>query len=336
MPRLALLAFALVVGCGAQQASRTTATLFETPEADMARQLAPDLYARAEAARSKADAARGRRADGELVDYRRETELWLSAAVVESERIELERRRIELQREEERWAKQLARDQDAAAVVATDISRYQAQRVALREAERISSLGDSPTADDATLDAVLTRVRLNLALARALGASDAQLRALDARADAMARDRPRSANVAEELLLDTEALIGEMRTQWPEPRPGAAIDLVETASVTGFAADRTSTGVVVRSDRFFGADGRLSPAAVKRFEGLLAAFPHGPVACQVAVPQVQSEVWSRRVAVLVDRLLRIDNPSRVSTGMVETDALSAGTVQCTFAAYRGP
>ncbi len=336
MRRLVLLASVLVIGCGAQQATRTTATLFETPEAEMARRLAPDLYARAEAARSKADAARGRRDDGELDDYRRETELWLSAAVVESERIELERRRTELQREEERWAKQLARDQEASAVVATDISRYQAQRVALREAERISSLGDSPTTDDATLDAVLTRVRLNLALAQALGASDAQLRSLEARADAMARDRPRSADVAEQLLLETEALIGEMRTQWPEPRPGAAIDLVETAWVTGFAADRASTGVVVRSDRFFDADGRLSPAAVRRFEGLLAAFPHGPVACQVAVPQVQSEVWSRRVAVLVDRLRRIENPSRVSTGMVETDALSAGTVQCTFAAYRGP
>ena len=336
MLRPVLLASVVLLGCGAQQGARSTATLFETPEAEMARQLAPDLYARAEAARSKADAARGRRDDGELDDYRRETELWLSAAVVEAERIELERRRLELQREEERWSSQLARDQEASAVVATDISRYQAQRVALREAERISSLGDSPTADDATLDAVLTRVRLNLALAEALGASEAQLRALDARANAMARERPRSSIIAEELLLDTEALIGQMRQQWPEPRPGAAIDLVETAWVTGFAADRTGTGVVIRSDRFFRSDGELSPAAIKRFEGLLAAFPHGPVACQVAVPQAGSQLWTRRVALLVDRLRRIENPSRVSTSMVETTALPAGTVQCTFAAYRGP
>ena len=29
-----------------------------------------------------------------------------------------------------------------------------------------------------------------------------------------------------------------MRAQWPEPRPGASTELVETALVTGFAADR--------------------------------------------------------------------------------------------------
>jgi hypothetical protein len=334
--RLALMGCVLALGCAAQQATRTTATLFETPEAELARELAPDLYGLAEAARAKADAARGRREEGELDDYRQETELWLSAAVAEAERIQLERHRIELQREEERWAKQLARDQEASAVVATDISRYQAQRVALREAERVSSLGQSPTTDDATLDAVLTRVRLNLALAKSLGASEAQVRSLEKRADAMALNRPRSAKVAEALLLDTEELIGKMRTQWPEPRPGASTELVEMASLTGFAADRTSTGVIVRSERFFTSGGELSESTIQRFEGLLGAYPHGPVACQVAVPEVQSRVWARRVASLVNRLRRIDNPSRVSTSMVATSALGAGTVQCTFAAYRAP
>jgi hypothetical protein len=152
----------------------------------------------------------------------------------------------------------------------------------------------------------------------------------------MARGRPTSAKAAESLLLDSEALLGKMRFQWPEPRPGASIELVETAQLTGFAADRTSNGVVVRSERFFDTDGRLSDAAVTRFQGLLAAFPHGPVACQVAVPEVQSRAWSRRVATLVDRLRRIDEPSRVSTSMVETESIRAGTVQCTFAAYRQP
>lgn len=327
---------AIVLGCGGQQSTRSTEALFETPGADRARELAPDLYLRAEDAASRADGVRGRK-DGEVVDdYRTQAELWLGAAVIEAERIELSRRLDALLREEERWAKQLARDQEASAVVATDISRYHARAVALREAERVAALSEAHTTDDATLDAVLTRVRLNLALAEALGGSEQQLRSLHARVDAMARARPKSAKAAETLLLDTEALIGEMRAQWPSPRPGASTELVETARLIGFAADRSGTGVVVRSERFFTSGGQVSAATLKRFGGLLAAFPHGPVACQVAVPELQSRVWSRRVAALIDRLESTDDPARVSTSMIATASLGAGAVQCTFAAYRGP
>jgi len=137
-------------------------------------------------------------------------------------------------------------------------------------------------------------------------------------------------------LSKSEALIGEMRAQWPEPRPGASTELVETALVTGFAADRTGIGAVIRSDRFFTSGGQVSSATVKRFHGLLAAFPHGPVACQVAVPELRSRVWARRVAQLVERLRRMDDPGRVSTSMVVTRSLPAGAVQCTFVAYREP
>jgi hypothetical protein len=326
----------LAAACAGQQAVRSTDTLFETPQAEMARDLAPDLYRRAEAARARADQARGRREDAGLDEYRTEAKLWLAAAVTEAERIELERRRLELQREEERWAKQLARDQEAAAVVANDISRYRAQRVALLEAQRVSALSEYGTTDRATLDAVLTRARLNLALAEALGAPEAELRLLRSRADAMSKQGAASSEAVETLLLDTEALIGETRGQWPEPLPGASTELVDTARVTGFAADRTSNGVIVRSERFFTSGGQLSKATVKRFEGLLVAFPHGPVACQVAVPESESDLWARRVAGLIDQMSRIDNPSRVSTSMVTTESLGAGTVQCTFAAYRQP
>jgi hypothetical protein len=80
----------------------------------------------------------------------------------------------------------------------------------------------------------------------------------------------------------------------------------------------------------------VSAATVKRFSGLLAAFPHGPVACQVAVPEPEGEVWSRRVAQLIDQLQRVDDPTRVSVSMIAADSLGAGDVQCTFAAYVGP
>jgi hypothetical protein len=126
-----------------------------------------------------------------------------------------------------------------------------------------------------------------------------------------------------------------MRAKWPEPPSGSSIDLVETATAAGFSADRTFAGVAVRSGRFFGADGRISSDTLSRFAGLLRRFPHGPVGCQVAVPNDRSSVWGARVARLAQRLARFED-GRVSTRMVATKSLQAGTVQCTFAAYREP
>jgi len=322
--------------CAGSQASRTSDALFATPAAELAREQAPDLYTRAQLAWADADAAQRRKDEAAADDYRTEARLWLAAAIAEAERVQLHRQRAELRDEEEHWSKQLARDQEASAIVARDISRYEARAIALREAERLGELTRAPKVNDATLDAVLTRVRLNLALAEALGATDAQLRPLRERADSIARKRPDSAKVAESLLLRSEAVIGQTRAQWPEPRPGASTELVETARVTGFAADRLAGAVLVRSERFFSSNGQVSVATVRRFLGLLEAFPHGPVACQVAVPELNSRVWARRVAQLVERLRRMDDPARVSTSMVVTESLGAGTVQCAFAAYREP
>lgn len=323
------------MACAGSQSSRTSEALFETPAAELAHRHAPDLYGHAK--RAWADAGEAERKDEQAADdLRTESRLWLAAAVAESERVQLDRRRAELRAEEERWAKQLARDQEASAIVAQDVSRYEARAVALKEAERLSALSEDRTVSDATLDAVLNRVRLNLALAEALGAGEQDLRALRERTEHVARTRPESARTAEDLLLKSEALIGKMRAEWPEPQPGTSTELVDTARVTGFSADRLGNAVVVRSERFFTAGGQVSNATVKRFFGLLAAFPHGPVACQVAVPALRSRVWAQRVAQLVKRLRRTDDPGRISTSMVATQSLRAGTVQCTFAAYREP
>ncbi len=337
MTRPTLLLLCIAIGaCAGSQAARTSDLLFSTPEADLAREHAPDLYVRAELASARAHEAKRNEDKSAADDHRTESRLWLAAAVAEAERVQLDRGRAELQAQEERWAKQLARDQRASASVARDISRYEANAVALREAERLAALSESTTVSEATLDAVLTRVRLNLALAQALGATDEQLLPLRERADRVTRRRPSDARVAESLLVESERLIGKTRADWPEPRPGAATELVETASVAGFAADRLGSAVLIRSGRFFTPKGQVSDATVRRFVGLLAAFPHGPVACQVAVPQPSSGGWSQRVARLVERLGRMDDPGRVSTSIFATDALPAGTVQCTFAAYREP
>ena len=327
---------ALVYGCASQQAVRASDSLFNSPAAELGRELAPDLYDNALTAWDRAEEARRGKDDLAAEEFATEARLWVMAAAVEAERVQLDRQRAELELEVERWAKQLARDQQASAVVASDISRYEARAVALREAERVAALGDSRTASPETLSAVLTRVRLNVALAEALGATDAQLGPLRDRTEAIARRQPKSARAAEKLMLDSEALVGAMRSKWPSPRPGASTELVQTARVTGFDADRGGTGVVVRSERFFASTGRVSQATVKRFGGLLSAFPHGPIACQVAVPETQSGAWARRVAQLAQALQPVDEAARVTTGMIETETLRAGAVQCTFAAYREP
>lgn len=337
MSRGALLALcALTLACAGRQSTRSSEELFASPAAELAQELAPDLYAEAQAASGLADEAERRKDSGVAADYRTESRLWLAAAIAEAERVQLDRRRAEIEQEEERWAKQLARDQEASATVASDISRYQAQQIALREAERVSALERGASANPETIEAIVTRVRLNLALAEALGASDRDLSPLRDRAEAMARRGAGPASAAEALLRQSEALVGRMRASWPKPPPGASIDLVETASSYGFSADRTALGVVVRSRRFFGARGTLSSATLKRFAYLLAGFPHGPVACQVAVPDEQSRAWEGRVARLADAFARSDGGGRVSTGVVVTDSLEAGTVQCTFAAYQAP
>jgi len=325
-----------VTACAASQTPRTSDALFASPAAEAARERAPDLYARAKRAWAEAEDAQRRKDEHAADDRRTEARLWLVAAAAEAERIDLDQRRAELQSEEERWAKQLARDQEASAAVARDISRDEARAVALREAERLHSLQDSAVVSGATLDAVLTRVRLNLALAEALGSSEEQLAPLLERANRMAEKPTESAPAAEALLSDSEALLGEIRGRWPEPGPGESSELVQTAQTKGFSADRSANGVVVRSSRFFTPAGQVSNATVQRFEDLLAGFPHGPVACQVSVPELQSRDWARRVALLVERLRRIDDPGRVSTGMVATQSLGAGVVQCMFAAYRAP
>ena len=135
--RSALLGVCAVgLACAGQQTTRTSDALFGSSAAELAREHAPDLYDQAQTAWTDAEEAQRRKDERAADDLRTEAQLWLAAAVAEAERVQLDRRRAELQREEERWAKQLARDQQASAVVAHDISRYEARAVALEEAER--------------------------------------------------------------------------------------------------------------------------------------------------------------------------------------------------------
>lgn len=332
----ALGACLLATGCASRQAVRTSESIFGSPAAEIAQQLAPDLYEEAKLAAAQAEQAQRDKDDQAADDYRTESRLWLVAAIAEADRIQIDQRRADLEREEERWSKQLARDQDASAEVAGDISRFQAKVIALQEAQRVEALSEGRLPSAAVIEALITRIRLNLALADAFGAPEQEVGRLRDRAEALARQGEESGRSAEALLRQTEDLIGRTRAHFPVPRPGATIELVQSASASGFSADHSATGVIVRSQEFFGADGNVSRAKLKRFSALLAAFPHGPVGCQVAVPNDHSRVWERRVAQLAAGFGRIDTKRRVSTSMFVTQSLDAGTVQCTFAAYQDP
>ena len=138
---VAVCVWVVLPACAAQQTPSASDTLFASPAAELAKERAPDLHRNAEIAWFAADQAEREGAEQAADDLRTEARLWLAAAAAEAERVELDRHRMELQAEEERWAKQLARDQAAAGVVAQDISRYEARSVASRSSgEHVNGL----------------------------------------------------------------------------------------------------------------------------------------------------------------------------------------------------
>lgn len=326
----ALLGF-LLAACGAQQTKQTSELLFDSAAADQAREHAPDLYANAKAAWSEYEkaTAEGREDASELRTVAR---LWFAAAVTEAERVELERRRLVVQQKEERWGKQLARDRDAAAEVARQIALREARQIALKEAALLSSR-DEPPASEEVFEALLTRFRFELALARALGAPSREVEQLQREAAALDDSPWKSAAAADRLLSRASALVGETRKATALPRPGAAPELVEAAEVSGFSANQTRSGVIVRSDAFFRPDGAISMRPVQRMRTLVDSFPHGPVVCQIVVPNPESRAWSRRSQKLAEVLTITEDAARVSAQPIPSSALPPGTTQCTFVGY---
>lgn len=326
-----LLGLLLAAACGGQQTRQTSELLFDSPVADQAREHAPDLYANARKAWSEYEKATAEgRADA--ADLRTVARLWFAAAVTEAERVELERRRFVVQQEEERWGKQLARDRDAAAEVARQIALREAQEIALKEAALLSSRDEQPGSEE-VFDALRTRFRFELALARALGAPSREVERLEREAEALDNSPWKSAAAADRLLSEASVLVGEARKATALPRPGAAAELVESAEASGFSADQTRSGVIVRSDAFFRSDGAISMRRVQSMKTLVGSFPHGAVVCQIVVPNQESRAWSRRSQKLAELLTVTEDAARVSVRSIASSALPPGTTQCTFVGY---
>jgi hypothetical protein len=130
-----------------------------------AAELAPDLFARAERAESRARAA-----NGDAAREHAERARWLfEAALAEADRIELERRVIALALSQDTLARARAAEVRLTLVLADELRRERARRQAEREPQPLAA------------DAALRRARSLIAAARALGAEPGGLERVEAR-----------------------------------------------------------------------------------------------------------------------------------------------------------
>lgn len=264
---------ALLVACGG---APTAGVRVAFEEADVARaERAPDLLARARAARDRAERAASDGDDEAAADHATEARLWLRAALVEADRLELEATRLETEREEAQIAERLAEAQAEHRSRSAAIGRARAAAVAREQMEQAFERAEvretrrrDPNAMDplAAARAFLDRSRLLVAAARALGATETT-ELLDA-LDAAPTTRDGSRALSEALSLHRRAL-----TLLGQARAGSPVDdavvasLVESAEERGLSVSLTPDGAFVS----------LGARDVSKAADLLREFPHGPV-----------------------------------------------------------
>lgn len=332
-------AFAVFVSCllgcgGSRQASQTVELMLSSPLAELAQALAPDLYTNAKLAFAAADDAARHGKDERAEDLRTEGRLWLAAGVAEAERVQLDQKRLELQDEEEKWGKQLARDRAATGEIAREIARQEASGLALAEADRLAAARQNPEGSAELVEALMFRLKTELAVAEAFGAPADELRPLRQESVALERASRKSARAVEALLAETSALVGRMRAEAPQPAPGASTELVDAALAAGFSADQDGSGTVVRSERMVSGSGLLSTRNLAHMQSLLDAFPHGPVLCELQISaRTSSARWDKAAAQLSRAFSEAGNPGRVSFTTASVPGLDPGTLQCRFSAY---
>ncbi len=274
--RLALIL--LLAGCGG---APTAGMRLAFEEADVARaERAPDLLARAREARDRAEAAAAAGDEDAAADHSTEARLWLRAALVEVDRLELEAARLDDEREEETVARRLAQTQSERRAREATLGRERAAAVAREQmelafqaAEARETRRQDPNAIEplAAARAFLDRARLLTAAARALGAPAESAAALLATLEAAPTTRDGSQALREALGLHRQALtlLGQARAESPVT-PAVVASLVESAKERGLEVSLTPDGAFVSLDR----------SDVSKMADLIREFPHGPVRLQ--------------------------------------------------------
>lgn len=275
--RVALLLL-LAAGCGG---APTAGMRLAFEEADVTRAArAPDLLARAREARERAEVAAAEGDEDAAADYATEARLWLRAALVEVDRLELEAARLQDEQEEETLAQRLAQTQAERRAREATLGRERAAAVAREQMERAFVAAEAretrrqdPHAMDplAAARAFLDRARLLTATARALRAPVESTTALLATLEAAPTTREGSQALREALVLHRQALtlLGEARADSPVT-PAVIASLVESAQERGLEVSLTPDGAFVPLNR----------SDVSKMADLIREFPHGPIRFQ--------------------------------------------------------
>jgi hypothetical protein len=289
------LMFALASACaGAElRPDQQDALSFARADVLAARRGAPDLLARAERARADALAAADDAARSEHAERAR---AWLAAAVAESRRIalmraasaaearvvaaetrraELERARVELERETERAA--------AAASARDQLQR--ALRLAQGDARPDDARGDRLDGARAA-DVLRARARLVLTAAISLALPVERAAAVSAALAPRGDQRTARQRLAGALaaLVQAESALGEARALHGGPSAHERSALLELARERGLEPQESARGVVFTLPAELGDArlGREARAWLLRIAAVLRAHPHGPVQLEVA------------------------------------------------------
>jgi hypothetical protein len=264
---------------------RTRKALDET-RLELARSLsvaqrAPELWANVERARKQASLlASEDPAQAELIS---EARLWLEAAIAECERADLAEKRLAMEREIEELDRVALRATRALEHATKELQLHEAAMIAKEEAtralERAATLPvRRPKLDKANVSAaaaaLITRGRLVVTAAKALGATGKESDALMARLDEAERVRLKSPDAALDLadhaLFDAVALLGQQRRQRGDaPRPGEAKELASLLDQAGFRVQRGDTGLIAHLPEPFTRTS-LSHAAARKLSRVCA------------------------------------------------------------------
>ncbi|MDH5494028.1 MAG: hypothetical protein OEY14_18905 [Myxococcales bacterium] len=307
---LSLLAALGLSACGTPGAGEGSLdSLFGAARAAEARDRVPDLYAQAEGALREARQAE----DAAAADHRTRARLLLLAAIVESERIDHEERRLALEARERRALREAAaleaeraqlqerQGRELAAALALEQARLAFERAEGDEARRAGAGGQAERRLHLeAIESLRERTRLLVAAAAALGAEPSGTLALLDRLGADPSLEPGAAlQRMDALHREALALLGRTRASRAGPGAGEIQALIEAAAEHGFAAEHGAEGLRLRLDGLFiGRATRPDPAKLGRLLELLSAHPHGPIRFELRGPGSAGALLRRRAASL--------------------------------------
>ncbi len=271
---------------------------FDTPEAEQAREAAPDLYAAANRARIAAEHAEeaGRREVAE--DHSTRARLLLDAAIAEAERLALEEERLRVEAREAETELAHGRAVEQREEILGEVRRIEASRVAAAESSAAFERATEdeahrfPASDERTAlhreaaQVLAHRAELLAAAAQAEGAEAERIASVSElleRADA-ANDVAQKLQLTERAVRDALRALGEARRGRPGPSTDERAALIEEASQIGFSVEQSDRGLTVVVPEVFRGNVAAPTGGGRRkmsqLAALIQAHPHGAVQIQ--------------------------------------------------------